>query len=146
VAEIEEQWPGEWMRGVLSLCVLGVVARGRTYGYAVAAELARAGLGSVKGGTLYPILTRLEADGHVESTWGAGESGPGRKFFSATPAGHRHLADRAVQWRTFAGRAASLLPDPPPSGPATPSGGPARSEDLGTLEQEPTRTTTGANR
>lgn len=113
MAVAEDQWPGEWMRGVLSLCVLGVVARGRTYGYAVAAELSRAGLGSVKGGTLYPILTRLEADGLVASSWGAGESGPGRKFFSATPAGEQHLRDRAEAWRTFTARAASLLPDGP---------------------------------
>ena len=52
----EDRWPGEWMRGVLSLCVLRVVADGPTYGYAIAARLAEAGLGSVKGGTLYPIL------------------------------------------------------------------------------------------
>lgn len=112
MATTETQWPGEWMRGVLSLCVLGVVARGRTYGYAIAAELAQAGLGSVKGGTLYPILTRLEADGFVESVWGAGESGPGRKFFQATAAGRAHLDERTGQWRTFAARAASLLPAP----------------------------------
>ena len=131
MATTETQWPGEWMRGVLSLCVLGVVARGRTYGYAIAAELSQAGLGSVKGGTLYPILTRLEADGYVESSWGAGESGPGRKFFRATPAGHRHLAERTSQWRTFATRAASLLPpddpdpdDPDPDHPTRTAGGP----------------------
>ena len=57
----EQQWPGEWMRGVLSLCVLRVVADGPTYGYAIAARLADVGLGPVKGGTLYPILTRLES-------------------------------------------------------------------------------------
>ncbi|WP_432545752.1 PadR family transcriptional regulator [Kineococcus sp. SYSU DK004] len=104
-------WPAEWMRGVLSLCVLGVVAEGRTYGYAVATRLARAGLGAVKGGTLYPVLGRLEADGFVTSSWGAGDGGPGRKFFDVTDAGRRHLAERAGAWRTFTSRAASLLPE-----------------------------------
>ena len=103
-------WPGEWMRGVLTLCVLGVVAEGRTYGYAVAARLSEAGLGTVKGGTLYPILGRLENDGYVTSSWGAGESGPGRKFFEVTSAGHEHLAATSALWADFVGRAQSLLP------------------------------------
>ncbi len=56
------------MRGVLSLCVLRVVADGPTYGYAIAARLADAGLGTVKGGTLYPLLTRLQTEGLVSSS------------------------------------------------------------------------------
>ncbi|WP_342770118.1 PadR family transcriptional regulator [Xylanimonas allomyrinae] len=49
-------WPSEWMRGPLSLCVLAVVARhdDGTHGYAIAQALATAGMGTVKGGTLYP--------------------------------------------------------------------------------------------
>ena len=105
-----QQWPGEWMRGVLALCVLGVVGEGETYGYAIAGRLAEAGLGAVRGGTLYPILTRLEAEHLVTSRWVAGDAGPGRKFFSITEAGRTHLAERADQWATFAERAATLLP------------------------------------
>jgi PadR family transcriptional regulator, regulatory protein PadR len=112
----EDRWPGEWMRGVLSLCVLRVVADGPTYGYAIAARLADAGLGTVKGGTLYPILTRLEAEGLVSSAWEAGDGGPGRKFFTLTPAGADALRERAEQWHVFTERAAGLL-----SSPAVPS-------------------------
>lgn len=100
------------MRGVLSLCVLRVVADGPTYGYAIAARLADAGLGSVKGGTLYPILTRLETEGLVSSSWEAGDGGPGRKFFTLTAAGDRALLERADQWRVFTERAAGLLSSP----------------------------------
>ena len=105
----DERWPGEWMRGVLSLCVLRVVADGPTYGYAIAARLADAGLGTVKGGTLYPILTRLETEGLVSSSWAAGDGGPGRKFFTLTPAGEQALHERAEQWRVFTERAGGLL-------------------------------------
>jgi PadR family transcriptional regulator PadR len=104
------------MRGVLSLCVLRVVADGPTYGYAIAGRLADAGLGSVKGGTLYPILTRLEAEGLVSSAWSAGDGGPGRKFFTLAPAGAQALDERTEQWHTFTQRAAGLL-----SSPAVPS-------------------------
>jgi PadR family transcriptional regulator PadR len=100
------------MRGVLSLCVLRVVADGPTYGYAIAGRLADAGLGSVKGGTLYPILARLEAEGLVTSSWEAGDGGPGRKFFHLTDAGREALAERTEMWREFTQRAAALLSSP----------------------------------
>lgn len=103
-------WPAEWLRGVLSLCVLAVVAEGETYGYAISSRLQEAGLGVVKGGTLYPILGRLEADGLVTSSWSAGEGGPGRKNFTTTPAGRLALAERSQQWEVFTERAAGLLP------------------------------------
>ncbi len=105
----DEQWPGEWMRGVLSLCVLKVVAEQETYGYAVAQRLQAAGLGAVKGGTLYPALTRLEQDGLLTASWHAGVGGPGRKFFTATPAGHEALRARSSRWLTFTERATGLL-------------------------------------
>jgi PadR family transcriptional regulator PadR len=104
-----QQWPGEWMRGVLSLCVLSVVAEEETYGYAVAQRLQQAGLGIVKGGTLYPVLTRLEQEGLLTASWREGDGGPGRKFFAVTPAGVRALHERSADWLTFTQRATSLL-------------------------------------
>jgi PadR family transcriptional regulator PadR len=103
------QWPGEWMRGVLSLCVLAVVAEEETYGYAVAQRLQGAGLGTVKGGTLYPVLTRLEQEGLLTSSWREGDAGPGRKFFAVTPAGLTTLRERTTSWLTFTERATALL-------------------------------------
>ena len=104
-----QNWPGEWMRGVLSLCVLAVVAEEETYGYAVAQRLHGAGLGSIKGGTLYPVLTRLEQEGLLTATWREGDGGPGRKFFAVTPAGLAALQSRTASWLTFTERAAGLL-------------------------------------
>jgi PadR family transcriptional regulator PadR len=81
--------------------VLGVLADGPTYGYAIGQRLAEAGLGTVKGGTLYPLLARFEKDGLVESTWQVNDGGPGRKYLSLTPAGHRELASRSRDWDRF---------------------------------------------
>ena len=106
----EVRWPGEWLRGVLQLCVLGVLADGPTYGYAIAARLDQAGLGTVKGGTLYPLLARLEADGLVRSSWQAGDGGPGRKYFTLTEPGRRELHSRARQWEQFVAGTGRLLP------------------------------------
>lgn len=96
-----EPWPAEWLRGALEICVLSVLDRGPTYGYAIAAALEDAGLGVVKGGTLYPLLGRLEAAGLVDVEWRAGESGPGRKYYALNAAGRDSLARRAEQWAAF---------------------------------------------
>ncbi|GAB97394.1 PadR family transcriptional regulator PadR [Kineosphaera limosa] len=97
----EEEWPSDWLRGVLGLAVLAALTRGRRHGYAIAQELADAGLGTVKGGTLYPLLGRLEAAGHVEAHWQPGAGGPGRKVYALTSAGAEFLAERADRWRAF---------------------------------------------
>ncbi|MGY1702220.1 PadR family transcriptional regulator [Geodermatophilus sp. SYSU D00766] len=105
-----ETWPAEWMRAALPLVVLAVVAEEETYGYAIAQRLQAAGLGAVKGGTLYPVLNRLEQDGLVTSSWREGAGGPGRKFFTITPHGRASLSARVAAWHTFTERAAGLLP------------------------------------
>jgi PadR family transcriptional regulator PadR len=97
-----EDWPGEWLRGVLPQAVLRVLDDGPTYGYAIAARLAAAGFGEIKGGTLYPLLGRLETAGHVSVEWRAGEGGPGRKYYEVTPSGRQHLAELTARWSRFA--------------------------------------------
>lgn len=101
-------WPGEWLRGVLDVCVLAVLADGPTYGYAIAARLDELGLGQVKGGTLYPLLARLEQGGHVTTQWRPGDGGPGRKYFALTASGHAELAERGRAWHEFAALTASI--------------------------------------
>lgn len=96
-----EQWPSEWLRGVLGVCVLRVLLDGPSYGYAITQRLAAAGLGDVKGGTLYPLLGRLEEAGHVEVEWRPGEGGPGRKYFSLTTQGRTHARSLADRWAAF---------------------------------------------
>lgn len=97
----EQPWPSEWLRGVLEVCVMRVLLDGPSYGYAITQALSAAGLGEVKGGTLYPLLGRLEASGHVEVDWRPGEGGPGRKYFALTPDGRSHAEDLAARWARF---------------------------------------------
>ncbi len=93
---------------MLALCVLAVVADEKTYGYAIAQRLHEAGKGTVKGGTRYPVLTRLEQDGLLVSTWREGDGGPGRKFFAASTAGHVALQQQTTNWLTFTEQATRL--------------------------------------
>ena len=102
-------WPTEWMRGVMELCVLRAIADGPTYGYAIAVSLESYRLGAIKGGTLYPLLGRLERDEWVVTYWGAGEGGPGRKFYELTQAGRDHLDELAKIWTVFSGVVTTYL-------------------------------------
>lgn len=99
----------QWLRGVLGLCVLGVLASGEYYGYAIAQRLEQAGLGQIKGGTLYPLLARLEEAGLVTSQWAMGEQGPGRKYYTLTPQGHHTFEEQAMEWTAFSKHVATLV-------------------------------------
>ena len=103
------KWPSEWLRGVLTAAVLSIVNEEETYGYLVAQRLREGGLGVVKGGTLYPLLTRLEQDGDVIGSWREGAGGPGRKYYSITPAGNQRLAALRAEWQIFAEHATAVI-------------------------------------
>lgn len=104
-----EEWPSAWLRGVLQVCVMSVLADGPTYGYAISQALEEGGLGAVKGGTLYPLLGRLEDAGLVDVQWRPGESGPGRKYYRLNEAGHAELAAKGAQWQAFADLTTSII-------------------------------------
>jgi PadR family transcriptional regulator PadR len=106
---METTWPAEWLRGVLEVCVLHVIGRGPTYGYAIAQDLEAMGLGTVKGGTLYPLLTRCEQAGLVEVEWRPGDSGPGRKYYRLTAAGRTERDRRATGWLAFSDRVRAAI-------------------------------------
>lgn len=106
-----EQWPSEWLRGVLGVCVLRILLDGPSYGYAITRRLEEAGLGTVKGGTLYPLLTRLEEAGHVVVEWRPGEGGPGRKFFALTGQGRIQAQEQAARWVDFTITTRGLVDD-----------------------------------
>lgn len=95
------QWPSEWLRGVLGVCVLRTLLDGPSYGYAITQRLSAAGLGEIKGGTLYPLLDRLERAGLVEVEWRPGDGGPGRKFFALTDSGRANARQQADDWARF---------------------------------------------
>lgn len=99
----ENSWPPEWTRATLQHSALAIIAaQGETYGYVIIQHLERAGFGKVKGGTLYPILARLEAEGLITSRWGEGDGGPGRKFVAITESGREEMTGLRERWSAFA--------------------------------------------
>lgn len=106
------EWPTEWLRGVLELRVLRLLADGPTYGYELAARLTQSGLGRIKGGTLYPLLRRFEQNGHVSVEWRPGDAGPGRKYYLLTEQGFIALEELTARWHEFTRTTAQLLMTP----------------------------------
>src|SRR6478609_942333 len=112
----EPNWPPSWTRAALELAALSAVGQaGTTHGYEVARRLQIAGLGDIKGGTLYPVLARLEEQGLTRTWWVEGAGGPGRKLIAITPKGERELAARTAQWLSWSGQVDRLLRDPVPA-------------------------------
>jgi PadR family transcriptional regulator PadR len=99
----------QWLKGVLDLCILGILQGGPTYGYDLAQRLTQTGLGEIKGGTLYPALSRLEADRQVTSAWREGDQGPNRKYYQISEAGRRRLGSEVPEWRQFIASAEALM-------------------------------------
>jgi DNA-binding PadR family transcriptional regulator len=84
--------------------VLGILAEGESYGYAILKQVNALSGGRLAwtDGMLYPLLHRLERQGHVKSSWGTAESGRRRKHYSITTTGREALAERHRQWAVVA--------------------------------------------
>lgn len=92
------RWPAPWVRAALELAILGSLREGPLHGYALAQSLQARGFGRLRGGSLYPVLARLEQDGHVRAAWVEGDGGPGRKDYTLTPDGRAHLGRQLTAW------------------------------------------------
>ncbi|MFC6882870.1 MULTISPECIES: PadR family transcriptional regulator [Actinomadura] len=98
-----------WLKGVLDLLVLASLTEGESYGYEIAKTLAAAGLGQIKGGTLYPVLNRLEEAGLVAAEFRVADRGPGRRYYHLTDDGRATLAEQGGLWLAFDGSVRAVL-------------------------------------
>jgi DNA-binding PadR family transcriptional regulator len=81
--------------------ILSILADGESYGYAIVKRVGELSDGTLQWteGMLYPLLHRLERQGHIEGRWGAAESGRKRKYYRITRSGEAHLAEQRRQWQ-----------------------------------------------
>lgn len=101
---MDDRFLQQLKKGVLEMLVLEMVCQGPTYGYELLTRLKErsGGLFSLKEGTLYPILYRLEDDGMITAAWSAqeGRTAP-KKMYSATERGRQEKEKRRDIWRNF---------------------------------------------
>ncbi|MGP9844798.1 PadR family transcriptional regulator [Brachybacterium sp. 107] len=85
------QWPATWIRALLPSAVLACLELTALHGYGIAQALHARGFGTPKGGSLYPVLARLEDTGAITAEWVPGPSGPARRQYTLTAAGRTRL-------------------------------------------------------
>jgi DNA-binding PadR family transcriptional regulator len=92
--------------------VLGILARGESYGYAILKQVDEVSGGELTwtDGLLYPLLHRLERLGHIESSWREAATGRRRKYYEITEQGRAELADHHRQWAAVVNALRSTWP------------------------------------
>jgi DNA-binding PadR family transcriptional regulator len=94
----------EMLKGTLEGCVLEIIGREETYGYAIARQLNELGFTGVVEGTVYTILLRLERNKLVQVVKRPSGMGPPRKFYSLNEAGREELARFWTKWQYLSSR------------------------------------------
>lgn len=91
-------------RGVFDILVLKLLTEKEKYGYQLISELRdkSGGMFTLKEGTLYPILYRLEDDGFVISHWSKPQGKEvAKKYYQITPDGEQMLVELKTLWQNF---------------------------------------------
>jgi PadR family transcriptional regulator PadR len=99
----------QWLRGVLDLCLMAVVAEQPAYGYEMTRRLRSTGLDLVADGSIYPALARLERQGRVDSFRVPSDEGPARKYYRITAEGTAALEAARIEWASFSSSVARVL-------------------------------------
>ena len=90
--------------------ILSILEEGESYGYALIQRVRELSGGAIEwtDGMLYPVLHRLEAQGHIRSIWRTAESGRRRKYYVLQKAGRKVLQEQKAQWFTVHGALVKL--------------------------------------
>ena len=99
--DVADNWTTQLRKGVLELCILNVIGRGRVYGYDIVRQLRDIDALVVREGTIYPILSRLKRDGLVRTSLEESPAGPARKYYELTRRGQQLLEEMNSYWDTL---------------------------------------------
>lgn len=93
-----ENTESQMRKGLLELCILGIIQRQQEAYPSDIAEQLKEGKLVVLEGTLYPLLTRLKNAGVLTYRWEESTSGPPRKYYSLTKEGIKFYAKLHDTW------------------------------------------------
>lgn len=111
---MNEKYERQMKKGVLDMLVLRLLKTESKYGYQIIQEMKEKSeeIFSLKDGTLYPILYRLEDDNLVVSRWSeaVGKQMP-RKYYEITEAGQRALTETEEVWKRISAGVSKIMED-----------------------------------
>lgn len=96
-----EKRGSQLLKGVLDVCLLALIAEGPRYGYELVRELQARGLELVGEGSIYPVLSRLQAGQLVEGYLVPSAEGPARKYYRVRAEGEDRLRAWTLEWAGF---------------------------------------------
>ena len=102
------------LKGMLDGGILLVIAtQGEIYGYDLSTSLANYGFDTVRSGSLYPALLRLERDCYIDSVIRKSAIGPARKYYHITAKGVTYMNQFIDFWKTMDHSINKLIKDLP---------------------------------
>ena len=104
-----DKWEIQLRKGCLELAILAALWGGRLYGLELLRALERESDLVITEGTVYPLLSRLRAEGLLDAEWVEAELGHPRKYYRLTPAGRRRAVAMARTWTRFSAKLDGLL-------------------------------------
>lgn len=97
------------LKGVLDGCVLLILQEGEVYGYELVQKLRQAGFTEMVGGTVYPLLQKLEKNGLTNSVKKPSPDGPDRKYYHITEEGREYAEQFIQNWEEMTGSVAAII-------------------------------------
>ena len=83
---------------LLDACVLSILEGGDAYGYSLTQQVRQ--VMDVSESSLYPVLRRLEREGHL-STYNQAYQGRNRRYYSITPSGRQRCQENRREWQAY---------------------------------------------
>jgi transcriptional regulator len=98
-------------QGTLDLLILKTLALEPRHGWAIAERLAHTSGASltIRQGSLYPALHRLQRRGWIKASWGTSDHNRRAKYYELTKRGRSHLEGEISAWRRLAAVVAQVL-------------------------------------
>ena len=92
--------PTEILKGTLGLLILRTLELEPRHGVAIADRIEQITKGTftVRAGSLFPALHRLEQEGFIAGEWSLTGAGRRIRLYRLTPAGRQQLAAEKKQW------------------------------------------------
>lgn len=97
------------LKGILAGCVLLIISEGEIYGYEMVQRLKEYGFKDMVGGTVYPLLQKLERKEYVSSLTKPSADGPDRKYYRMTPIGIEYCQEFIEQWEDLSHNVNSII-------------------------------------
>lgn len=101
----------ELPQGTLDLLILKTLALGPRHGWAISERLHQISSATltIRQGSLYPALHRLERRGWIKARWGSSDNNRRAKFYELTKRGRARLEAEISAWRKLSTVVAQVL-------------------------------------